>query len=76
MNQVYAKRKMKGGRRQTITISELQKMIDADQQQQQEDQPEMQTLKARLKDKQFWMWFSEKHKEQSRANNLNTHGLC
>lgn len=51
-------------------------MMDADQQQQQEDQPEIKTLKARLKDKQFWIWFSEKHKERSCANNLNTHGLC
>ena len=43
---------------------------------QQEETPEMQNLKTRLLNKSFWIWMSDKHKEQSNLRNINTHGDC
>ena len=43
---------------------------------QQVESEEMQTLMKRLRDKRFYIWMSEKHKEQSNPRNINTHGDC
>ena len=36
----------------------------------------MELLERRLRNKPFYSWFSDKHKEQSNPRNSNTHGDC
>jgi hypothetical protein len=42
----------------------------------QEESPEMQSLMKKLKDKPFWTWHNERHREQSNPRDINTHGHC
>jgi hypothetical protein len=42
----------------------------------QEESSEMQSLIKKLKDKQFFTWNGDRHKEQSNPRNSNTHGYC
>ena len=46
------------------------------QEQGQPSSPEMDALKNRLRNKPFWMWMSDRHKDQSRVSNSQTHGDC
>jgi hypothetical protein len=46
------------------------------QEHKQEESPEMQALKSKLTSKPFWIFFSEKHREQNNPRNLNTGGYC
>ena len=53
---------------------DLSRLLQEQGQQQQSE--EMDALKKRLKNKHFWIWISDKHKDQARVSNVNTRGEC
>jgi hypothetical protein len=61
------------GVRHKMISKDLSRLIQ--QEDKAKESPEMQSLKKKLKDKQFWTWNGDKHKEQSNPRN-NIHGYC